>query len=173
VLALAAAHQAQGRPREAVKLLKQRLADEPLDVAAHDGISLAYQATGRREEAAQHFRRAISLGLRRADALVVQDPAMMTALGRFSRAYPRPLPLAELLGPGDEVADDGRLLALLQSECVHDAELELFLTAVCRELLMAQTASGPAAPTPKLFDLACALAAQCFLNEYVFGMSDA
>jgi SAM-dependent methyltransferase len=175
-IALAVAHQAQGRPREAVKLLKPVLDREPDNAAAHDCIAMAYQMLGRRDDAVRHFHRAIALGLfglHDATTLVTQSPAMMAALGRFIRAYPRQLPLAELLGAGNAVADEARLLALLQSEIVRDVETELFLTAVRHALLVERAGDQPAALAETVFDFACALAQQCFLNEYVFGLGDA
>ena len=96
LLTLASDHQEQGRPREAVKLLKQILAREPGNAAAHDHIAMAYQAFGRRDDAVHHFSQAISFGLRDIDSLVRQSPAMIAALGRFARTYPARLPLAEL-----------------------------------------------------------------------------
>src|SRR3954470_10639257 len=122
-IALAATHQAQGQPREAVKLLKQVLAREPNNAAVHDNIAIAYQTLGRRDDAVRHFRQAFSFGLygvRGGNVLMSQSPTLISALGRFARAYPRQLPLAELLGAGNAVADDARLLALLQSEIARD-----------------------------------------------------
>ena len=173
LIALAAAHQAQGRAHEAVKLLKQMLAREPSHAAAHDQIALAYQTLGRRDDAVRHFSQAISFGLRSVDALLRQSPAMIAALSRLARATPAKLPLAELLGAENSVADDARLLALLQSEIVRDVEIELFLTAVRHELLVAPTSEGASALTENVLDFVCALAQQCFLNEYVYGLSDA
>ena len=174
-IALAATHQAQGRPHEAVRLLKQALAREPRNAAAHDHIATAYQTLGRRNDAVRHFCEAFSLGLyglRGGHTLVSESATMIGALGRFSRAYPRALPLAELLGPDNAVADEARLLALLQSELVRDFETELFLIAVRRELLAARSSEPPAAIDDNVFGFACALAQQCFLNEYVFDLSD-
>src|SRR5262245_57548179 len=106
-IALAASHETQGRPHEAVRLLKQLLAREPSNASAHDRIGAAYHTLGRRNDALRHFREAFSLGLyglRGGNVLLSQSPTMVDALGRFSRAYPRPLPLAELLGPASAVA---------------------------------------------------------------------
>jgi SAM-dependent methyltransferase len=173
LLTLASDHQEQGRPREAVKLLKQILAREPGNAAAHDHIAMAYQAFGRRDDAVHHFSQAISFGLRDIDSLVRQSPVMIAALGRFARTYPARLPLAELLGSENAVADDIRLLGLLQSELVRDIETELFLTAIRRELLDAQTGEKPLELADNVLDLACAVAQQCFLTEYVYALSDA
>ena len=171
LVALAANYLSQGRPRESVKLLKRVLAREPAHAGAHDGIAMAYQVLGRPDDAVRHFSEAISFGVLGIDALVRQSPAIIGALGRFSRKYPRRCSLDELLGANDSVAQDCRLLALLQSEIVRDVELELFLTAVRRELLSAVTGKGAFTPSDLFLDFGYALAEQCFLNEYVWGLS--
>ena len=168
LIALAATHQAQGRPHEAVKLLKQMLASEPGNAAAHGNIAIGYQTLGRHDDALRHFRQAFSFGrfgLYGGNALVRQSPPVMAALGRFARAYPRQLPLAELLGAGNAVANDPRLLALLQSEIVRDVEIELFLTAVRREFLVALTSEGSSTVAENVLDFGCALAQQCFFER--------
>jgi len=173
---LAALHEAQGRPHEALRLLKQVLAREPDNATAHDLIAATYQALGRRNDAVRHFCKAFShglYGLRGGGTLLAQSPTVVAALGHFARAHPLRLTLPELLGDGNAVAADARLLALLQSEVVRDVEIELFVTAIRRELLAARTGEPPAALGDDLFELACALAQQCFLNEYVFDLSDA
>ena len=175
LIALAAAHHEHGRSHEAVRLLKQMLGREPGNADAHDVIAIAYQALGRRDAAVKHFRQAFSFGLyglRGGNVLISQSPAVMAAQCRFTQVYPRRLLLAELLSAGNAVADDARLLALLQSEIVRDVGLELFLTAVRRELLYALTGDEASVLAKNVFDLCCALSQQCFLNEYVFGLSD-
>jgi SAM-dependent methyltransferase len=64
------------------------------------------------------------------------------------------------------------LLALLQSKVVCDIELERFLTAVRRALLQFASAPDPDVHRDKALRLSCALAQQCFINEYIFALSD-
>jgi SAM-dependent methyltransferase len=173
LLALAASHHNQGRPRDAIKVLRQILEREPHHAAAHDSIAEAYQTLGRSDAAVRHFREAIACGQYGTETAVKQSPTMMIALGRFSQAYPRKLPLSELLGPDNSVAKDARLLALLQTEIARDVEIELFLTAVRQALLVALTNNDEAVSGTDVLDFACALAQQCFLNEYVFALSEA
>jgi Tfp pilus assembly protein PilF len=66
------------------------------------------------------------------------------------------------------LASDSLLAALLASCPVAYAELEHILTAARRNLLRHLDVQPPA-----LLPFACALAQQCFLNEYVFAQSDA
>ena len=65
------------------------------------------------------------------------------------------------------------MLALLRSRPVCDIELERFLTALRFALL--QVAGSPAPPdlTGAVLELCCALAQQCFINEYIFSVSEA
>lgn len=65
--------------------------------------------------------------------------------------------------------DDALLHALLGATPVVDLELEDFLTAARARLLAAVAADGAATALPLRF--ACALAQQCFINEYVFAQA--
>ena len=71
------------------------------------------------------------------------------------------------------LSDDRLLRALLESAPARNPDMERFLTAV-RSLVMrlaAQTEATGALDEPTL-DFACALARQCFINEYVFAATD-
>src|SRR5580658_7522388 len=107
-----------GRNKLAVKLLSQALELDRTDAAAHDNIAIAYQALGRRDEAAAHFTNAMALGLRDPEILVKQSAAVAAPLKRLADAWPRQLRLAELLGAkgASAVAQDAMVLALLQSK---------------------------------------------------------
>jgi 2-polyprenyl-3-methyl-5-hydroxy-6-metoxy-1,4-benzoquinol methylase len=166
--------QQSGRNKLAVKLLTQALELDGTDAAAHDNIAIAYQALGRGDEAVQHFTDAIALGLRDPELLVKQSAAVAAPLRRLAEAWPRQLPLIELLGAAgaSALAGEALLLAVLQSTVVHDVELEWLLTTIRRGLL--QQASAGKAPGPDTTALAffCALAQQCFLNDYIFALGD-
>jgi tetratricopeptide (TPR) repeat protein/SAM-dependent methyltransferase len=64
------------------------------------------------------------------------------------------------------------LLALIENALVPDPAFETFLRTV-RQHLLAAWCSGTLAATARSIDLACALAQQCFLNEYVWPESAA
>ena len=110
----------------------------------------------------------IALFLKQADA--IRD-----AIGRANSAAPRRLPLDELLGPAG-VAPLGRdqlLLALLQSAPVCDIALERLFTALRFALLQALDGeSARAMEQGDALNFCCALARQCFINEYVFDLTD-
>lgn len=171
LLATAAAHHNAGRYRDAVRLLRDVIAREPTHAAAHDAIAMAYQALGRRDDAIRHFEEAISFGLLGVETLLQQSPVVMAALSRFADPLSRPLKLAELTGPRGSFIDDALLVALLKTRIVTDIDIERFLTAARRALLAAAAEEAPAMPN-NAFAFCCALAQQCFLNEYVFAQSD-
>src|ERR1700719_2800003 len=163
-----------GRNKLAVKLLSQALELDRTDATAHDNIAIAYQALGRIEEAVAHFTDAIALGLRDPEILAKQSAAVAAPLKRLADAWPRQLQLATLLGvqSANAMAREAMLLALLQSKIVHDLELERLLTALRRGLLQ-RAIEGDRQPVDDdglvFFG---ALAQQCFLNEYIFALSD-
>jgi 2-polyprenyl-3-methyl-5-hydroxy-6-metoxy-1,4-benzoquinol methylase/tetratricopeptide (TPR) repeat protein len=163
-----------GRNKLAVKLLNQALELDRTDAAAHDNIAIAYQALGRMNEAVAHFTDAIALGLRDPEILAKQSAAVAAPLKRLADAWPRQIPLAELFGAqgANAMAREAMLLALLQSKVVHDFELERLLTTIRRgSVQRALEADRPPVDDDGLI-LFCALAQQCFLNEYVFALGD-
>ncbi|MFC5418159.1 tetratricopeptide repeat protein [Bosea eneae] len=62
---------------------------------------------------------------------------------------------------------DALFLALLTATPIPDVGLELVLTRIRRDLLMAES-EGTKEACGKKLDFICALARQCFLNEYVY-----
>jgi 2-polyprenyl-3-methyl-5-hydroxy-6-metoxy-1,4-benzoquinol methylase/Flp pilus assembly protein TadD len=163
-----------GRNKLAVKLLCQALELDRTDAAAHDNIAIAYQALGRTDEAVTHFTHAMALGLRDPESLVKQSAAVTAPLQRLADAWPRQVRLAELLGAqgASAMAREAMLLALLQSKVVHDVELERLLTAIRRGLLQHAIEADRQPVEDDGFAFFCALAQQCFLNEYVFALGD-
>ena len=78
--------QQSGRNKLAVKMLKQALALDCCDAAAHDTIAIAYQALGRRDDAVRHFTQAVALGLGDAETLIKQSAAVAAPLKRLAAA---------------------------------------------------------------------------------------
>jgi 2-polyprenyl-3-methyl-5-hydroxy-6-metoxy-1,4-benzoquinol methylase len=163
-----------GRNKSAVKLLSWALELDRTDAVAHDNIAIAYQALGRMDEAVAHFTHAMALGLRDPEILVKQSAVVTAPLKGLGDAWPRQLPLAELLGTqgASAMAREAMALALLQSKVVHDLELELLLTAIRRGLLQHAIEADPQPVDDDGFEFFCALAQQCFLNAYVFALGD-
>jgi 2-polyprenyl-3-methyl-5-hydroxy-6-metoxy-1,4-benzoquinol methylase len=163
-----------GRNKLAVKLLGQALELDRTDAAAHDNIAIAYQTLGRMDEAVAHFTHAMALGLRDPEILVKQSAAVTVPLKRLADAWPRQLRPVALLGAegAGTMAREAMLLALLQSKVVHDLELERLLTAIRRGLLQHAIEADRQPVDGDGLGFFCALAQQCFLNEYVFALGD-
>jgi 2-polyprenyl-3-methyl-5-hydroxy-6-metoxy-1,4-benzoquinol methylase len=94
---------------------------------------------------------------------------------RAGAAWPRRLTERQLFGaPGvAAIAGDQLLRVALESTPICDGDLECFLTAVRSAMLETASADGGAAPLDDaVLALYCALARQCFINEYVFALVD-
>jgi tetratricopeptide (TPR) repeat protein/2-polyprenyl-3-methyl-5-hydroxy-6-metoxy-1,4-benzoquinol methylase len=104
-----------------------------------------------------------------AAALIKQDGALAPCIARAERAWPQRQPAEEWpTGPDLVVlAEHPLLCCLLESACVADLALERFLTALRAAVLQRAAESDG-----KLLRLACALARQCFGNDYVFAGAD-
>ena len=111
------------------------------------------------------------IGLTR--GLLDRDPVIGPAMRRASDAWPRRLPLAELLeerGLG-AVANDPLLLAILESSKFVGIDLERFLTSIRAGLLDMAIDGGAAHDGEGPVSLCCALARQCYITEYIFDLS--
>jgi len=170
----AAHHRQRNELPEAVRLYKRLLAIEPEHAEAHNNLGVVLLAQGKRTEASAHF--AQSLGLvpqlfdRFADirAVLIQVlPSLEPALSLAAKAWPQRLPAEQLLDRGvEDIAADPLLLCALETAPVRDIAFERLLTSLRGSLLKA-AAEGKAVSEPVLA-FACALAKQCFINEYVF-----
>ncbi len=108
--------------------------------------------------------------------LIKLDGGIRESVARAASAWPRLLPARELLGPCglERIAGDGLLLCLLVTTPVTDIELERFLTAVRGSMLdAAEGATASDAVDAAVLSFCCALARQCFINDYVFACTDA
>jgi tetratricopeptide (TPR) repeat protein/2-polyprenyl-3-methyl-5-hydroxy-6-metoxy-1,4-benzoquinol methylase len=110
-------------------------------------------------------------------ALIFDRPVGLT-VARAVAAWPRLLPAAELYGPPGitAIAKNRLLRALLKSTPVPNGSLEQFLTmartALLETALVARSQTAAMSlPPPDVLEFYCALARQCFVNEYVFTVS--
>ena len=105
---------------------------------------------------------------RAAMALARAGPALRDRFARALRAWPDRIDAHALLGsPGlAALGHDALLLALLVNTQACERDFERFLTLARHALL--QLALEEAAPGEEGLAFACALARQCFLNDYVF-----
>lgn len=104
-------------------------------------------------------------------SLIVLNPDIRTAMTRAQRAWPSRLPEEELLGPSGiaALAQDDLLGRLLESDPSTNLGLERLLTNV-RHIMLTRVARDP--PDPHSIDFYCSVARQCFVNEYIFAVSE-
>jgi tetratricopeptide (TPR) repeat protein/SAM-dependent methyltransferase len=112
---------------------------------------------------------------RLAGNLLKLNGATSACIKRATAAWPKRLPKQELFKPSEftEVCDNRLLRSLLGSTTIRDIELERFLTATRFTMLEAASGGihthGSEDNAPSFF---CALAHQCFINEYMFACTD-
>jgi SAM-dependent methyltransferase len=171
-------YQQQHRLDDAVRAYKRLLALESDHAQAINELACVLQAQGKLREASARFARALTLMPQLFDAfssvcatLVSVLPILSEAMRRAAAAWPNIVPAEELFdGAGvAEIADDPLLLCILQSTPVRDFALERVLTLLRRSLIAGAVGGGNF--DDKTLAFCCALARQCFINEYVFATS--
>lgn len=100
------------------------------------------------------------------------DPVFGPAMRRAITAWPRRLSLPELLGSEGlaHIAADPLLPALLEGGTILDIEIEHTLTSL-RAGLLHMVLRDRAGHNERLLGLCCALAQQCYINEYIFDLT--
>jgi SAM-dependent methyltransferase/tetratricopeptide (TPR) repeat protein len=110
-----------------------------------------------------------------ASNFVKRSRAVCTCIRRVAANWPIFPASSELFSPTElaEISSDRLLCCLLESTIVFDLELERFLTTVRRTILAAATGGvGPQAFEQGSLRFFCAVAQQCFINEYVFSSTE-
>jgi len=169
-------NQASGRHRVAVKTFARALAANELDAACHYNIATSYQDLDEREAAAAHFRKAIALGLGGKDIedFVLENPHVADFARRASENAGVSTASSDFLGDGEiaAIANDVFLQCALQSTLLRGVTLEFFLTRLRGTLLRLAMADVGGAHDAAAATF-CALAQQCFIDEYVLAHTDA
>lgn len=173
-LSEAASHERARKFEDAARAYKRVLAINADHAEACNNLGRIFQAQGRTKDASAYYARSLGLmpqlleqyaGVRA--TLFSLRPELANALERQAAAWPQRLSLNDLFGDSlDAAAADPLFLYLLQSTPVRDIGLERLLTAMRRSLLTTAI-TGPSGSSHHI-SLACALAKQCFINEYVF-----
>ncbi len=170
-------YQASGRHILAAKTLAKAVASDELNAACHYNIATSYLALGHQEKAALHFKRAIALGMsqKNIEDFILQNPAIVAAVNLIEEKWPLPIATGELFGSAgiEAVANDLFLRSALASTVIRGVAIERWLTQLRAKLL---DFAEREVREPLKFDDAtigffCALAQQCFNNEYIFEQS--
>jgi SAM-dependent methyltransferase len=187
------AHQA-GRNDIAIDLLSRLVALDPRAASALNTLGKILFLTGDRARALDVARRALALEetdqtkvlfvecVKNRRILPPGDDCREFLMRALSEPWGRPSDLATVAtavikSDGITASSDPAMIAghpllraLLESTPVCDLELERCLTAARAGLLALTLEDKPA--SQEIVDFACALARQCFINEYVFDRSD-
>ncbi len=171
-------YQATGNHRLAVKTLAKALAVDDLDPACHYNIAASYQALRQGDDAAAHFKSAIALGLsgRNVEEFLLKNKVVTDCVSRLKERANLLRKSTDLLGSDEiaRIADDAFLRCALQANIIRGYTLEFFLTYLRVALLSIAHAELVERETIEagVLRLFCALAQQCFLNEYVFAQGE-
>jgi 2-polyprenyl-3-methyl-5-hydroxy-6-metoxy-1,4-benzoquinol methylase len=170
-------YQASGRHKLAIKMFSRAIASDGLDAACHYNIANSYQLSDRCQEATVHFKMALALGMgdKVVEDFVVQNPKIAECAKRAMDRSSLPVS-RDLIDDRDiaTIATDIFLRCALQSSPLRGVTIEFFLTHLRVALLRFADVSAlnPAILVDGAIDLFCALAQQCFINEYVFTQSN-
>jgi 2-polyprenyl-3-methyl-5-hydroxy-6-metoxy-1,4-benzoquinol methylase len=178
LFAKAAWHQHHGQLDEAARLFKRLLSLNPDYAEACNDLGCVLLAQGKLNEASAQFARAMMLVPQLFDqflgiAVTLQavNPALTEGMRRAASAWPQRLPARDLLGPSGlaAISDDPMLRCVLESTTIRDIDLEHLLTSIRLEILQAARALDRTDRVKEgVLGFYCALASQCFINEYVF-----
>jgi SAM-dependent methyltransferase len=174
-------HQHNGKPNEAIKLYRQVLALQPDHAEAWNNLACLLLAHGKRDAASDYFERALILLPQLFDdfdsvvaMLVAVNPGLGEGMKRAASSWPRRLPARDLLGSSfAAICADALLRHVLESTTVRNVDLERALTSIRAEFLRF-AAGSDAIRNPDDDDaiaFCCAMAKQCFINEYVFAIT--
>jgi 2-polyprenyl-3-methyl-5-hydroxy-6-metoxy-1,4-benzoquinol methylase len=169
---------AQQRQDDPISRLRASVVAAPKDAKPRNELACALLAQGRLAEASEQFAHALSLMPELLEqyaqivAMLLQvNPPLRAAISRLASGSAGTAVLGDWIPTGDfrAVARDPLLRSLLELAPVRDLHLERFLTQTRRGLLAVACASRTTdRPDTSHLEFSCALARQCFLNEYVF-----
>ncbi|HSP50746.1 MAG TPA: methyltransferase domain-containing protein [Pseudolabrys sp.] len=167
--------QRQNKLEESARVYKRLLLLKPDHAQANNNLGAVLHAQGKLREASIYFAHSLSLmpqlleqiGGVNATLLAVL-PAFGEAMRRAAMAWPIRLPIEQLLGSTGlpAIYDDPMLLCLMQSVPPRNINFERVMTSLRLSLLDSVSAGETFSPSALAFS--CALATQCFINEYIF-----
>lgn len=167
--------QASRDHRIAAKMFEKAIASDEVNAACHYNAGNSYQALGSRIKATAHFSKALALGMDdKAVTFILQSPAVATYVARIAGKWPLPVTNVELFGPESIIplANDLFLCCAMEAMTLQSYRLETLLGHARAELLrIAGEQNGEA--DNHVIGFACAIARQCFINEYVYAQAGA
>jgi tetratricopeptide (TPR) repeat protein/SAM-dependent methyltransferase len=164
------------KPERALDAYRRACAARPDFAQAYNNFGTLQLQLGRTREASAAFARALALAPEVFASfddiyavLLKTFPGLGEAVDRVSAAWPSRLSADEMLGPSGigAIAGDPLFEFVLESTPVMGTGLERFLTCVRAAVLEMALEASPEV-SEDLLAVACAVASQCFINEYVF-----
>jgi SAM-dependent methyltransferase len=170
--------QESGDHRGAVKMFAKAIASDEVNAACHYNVGNSYQALGNRTKATAHFSKALALGMdEKAATFIRQSPVIAAYVTRIAGKWPLPITNVELFGTESVIplANDLFLRCAMEAMTLPGVQLEALLGYARVELLRLAGARGEADGEidEDIAAFACALARQCFLNEYIYVQAEA
>src|SRR5262245_22363133 len=173
----AAAHERARKFNDAARSYKRVLEIDANHAEACNNLGRVLQTQGKTKDASLYYARSLALMPQLLEqyadicaTLFSLQPRLAEAIRPQAAAWPQRLPLSDLLGGDLEaIVADPLFLHLLQSAPVRDVTFERLLTAIRHSLLKLAAAGLPVSGQQVSF--ACAMARQCFVNEYVFAVT--
>jgi SAM-dependent methyltransferase/tetratricopeptide (TPR) repeat protein len=170
--------QASGDHRVAVKMFAKAIASDEVNAACHYNVGNSYQALGDRTKAIAHFSKALALGMdEKAVTFILQSPIIATYVARIAGKWPLPVTNVELFGTESVIplVNDLFLRCAMEATTLPSVQLELLLGYARAELLRLTGEQGEdnGEIDDNIVAFACALARQCFINEYVYVQAEA
>ncbi len=170
--------QASGNHRVAVKMFAKAIASDEANAACHYNAGNSYQALGNRAKAIAHFSNALALGMdEKAVSFILQSPVIAKYIARTAGKWPLPpVTNVELFGTESltSLANDLFLRCAMEATTLPSAQLEALLGYARAELLRlaGEWSEDSSEIDDDMVAFACALARQCFINEYVYVQSE-
>jgi len=170
--------QASGDQRLAVKMFGKAIASDEANAACHYNVGNSYQLLGNRTKAIAHFSKALALGMdEKAVPFIQQRPVIAAYVARIAGKWPLPVTNLELFGAESvsPLANDLFLRCAIEATTLPSVQLEVLLGHARAELLRlaGEQGEGDREIDDDTLAFACALARQCFINEYVYGQAEA
>jgi tetratricopeptide (TPR) repeat protein len=165
-----------GKPDRAAGLYERAVSRKPDFAEAHNNLGVLLLGQGKRKEASTVFARALALApelfwkFTDVNSILVQiNSGLGDAVRRAEAVWPSRPSTAEMLGRSavGVIADDPLFRFVLESTPIIDIGIEKFLTAA-RAAILDRAAESSAGVDDDLLGFGCALARQCFINEYVY-----
>src|SRR5271169_3847245 len=167
--------QRQNKLEESARAYKRLLLLAPDHAQANNNLGAVLHAQGKLREASTYFAHSLSLMPQLLEqssgvnaTLLAVLPAFGEAMRRSEMAWPTRLTIEQLFGNAGlpAIYDDPMLLCLMQSAPLRNIKFERVMTSLRLSLL--DSAAAGENVLPPVLAFSCALATQCFINEYIF-----